>query len=66
MIGSVITAVRGGMLAFGLLSQLPIWTIFDPMMVMDGVNGDDGESLEEIVDREARLSESRDAFPDPD
>lgn len=66
VIGSVITAVRGGMLAFGLLSQLPIWTIFDPMMVMDGVNGDDGESLEEIVDREARRSESRDAFPDPD
>jgi hypothetical protein len=66
VIGSVITAVRGGMLAFGLLSQLPIWTIFDPMMVMDGVNGDEGESLEEIVDREARRSESRDAVPDPD
>ena len=57
VIGSVVTAIRGGMLALGLLSQLPIWTFFDPMMVMDGVAGDEGESLEDIVDKQTRKTE---------
>lgn len=52
-VGSLITAVQSGMLALGFLSQLPAWTLFDPLMVMDGVNGgDDGDSLQDIVDRQ--------------
>ena len=39
-------------LAFGLLSQLPVWTYFDPLMVTDSISGDEGQSLEEIVDEE--------------
>ena len=55
VIGSVVTALRTGMLALGLLSQLPVWTLFDPLMVMDGVSGgDDGDSLQEIVDKAER------------
>ena len=49
--GSVVTALRTGMLALTFLGQLPMWTIFDPLMVMDGVNGpEDGDSLQDIVD----------------
>ena len=54
VIGSVVTALRTGMLALGFLSQLPVWTLFDPLMVMDGVGGsDDGDSLQDIVDKQA-------------
>ncbi|MEQ9411471.1 MAG: Ig-like domain-containing protein, partial [Fuerstiella sp.] len=52
VIGSVVTAIRSGVLALGLLSQLPVWTLFDPLMVMDGVEGDEGDSLQDIVDRQ--------------
>lgn len=53
MIGSVITAVQSGMLALGFISQLPAWTLFDPLMFMDGVSGsDDGDSLQDIVDQQ--------------
>lgn len=52
VIGSVVTALRTGMLALGFLSQLPVWTLFDPLMVMDGVGGDDGDSLQDIVDQQ--------------
>lgn len=53
---SVFTAVRTGVLALGFLTQLPVWTMFDPLMVMDGVSGDEGDSLEEIVDRNAKAT----------
>lgn len=58
VIGTVVSAIRGGMLALGLLSQLPVWTLFDPLMVTDGVSGEEGESLEEIVDRQAKKTET--------
>ena len=57
--GSVFTAVRTGVLALGFLTQLPVWTMFDPLMVMDGVGGDEGDSLEEIVDRNAKATENK-------
>lgn len=59
VIGTVVSAIRGGMLALGLLSQLPVWTLFDPMMVMDGVNGDEGESLEDIVEEQAKKTQMK-------
>lgn len=58
--GSVVTAHRTGMLALIFLGQLPVWTIFDPLMVMDGVSGpDDGDSLQDIVD-----GQTQDNVPD--
>ena len=59
-VGSVVTAIRTGMLALGFLSQLPAWTFFDPLMVVDGVSGDEGDSLEDIVDRQARETNQTD------
>jgi len=60
VVGSIITAVQSGMLALGFLSQLPAWTLFDPLMVMDGVNGgDDGDSLQDIVDRQDQEESTR-------
>ena len=48
------------MLALIFLGQLPVWTIFDPLMVMDGVSGpDDGDSLQDIVD-----GQTQDNVPD--
>ena len=59
VIGTVVSAIRGGMLALGLLSQLPVWTLFDPMMVMDGVSGEDGDSLEDIVEQQAKKTQAQ-------
>ncbi|MEZ6122627.1 MAG: DUF2341 domain-containing protein [Planctomycetaceae bacterium] len=57
-IGTVVTALRTGMLALGFLSQLPVWTLFDPLMVMDGVGGhDDDDSLQDLVDRQAQKTD---------
>lgn len=53
-VGSVVWAVRGGLLLTGLLAQMPAWTMLDPLLVLDGVTGDDGEgdSIRDIVDRQ--------------
>lgn len=58
IVGSVVTAIRTGVLALGFLTQLPVWTMFDPLMVMDGVGSEEGDSLEEIVDRNAEKTSS--------
>jgi hypothetical protein len=56
-VGYLLYLVRGGMLLSGLLTQIPTWSMLDPLMVIDGVGKDDDkESLETIMDREqARL-----------
>lgn len=56
-VGYLLYLVRGGMLLSGLLTQIPTWSMLDPLMVIDGVGKDDDkESLESIMDREqARL-----------
>lgn len=59
MVSAVVTAIRTGVLALGFLTQLPIWTMFDPLMVMDGASGEEGDSLQEIVDRNAREAEEK-------
>lgn len=61
-VGFVVTAVRSGMLALGFLSQLPVWTLFDPLMVVDGVTGEetDQDSIHDIVDRQSAFSDSND------
>lgn len=58
IVGSVVTAIRTGVLALGFLTQLPVWTMFDPLMVMDGVGSEDGDSLEDIVDRNEKKTAS--------
>ena len=59
-VGYLIWAVRGGMLLSGVLSQIPAWTMLDPLMVIDGDGKDDDkESLQTIMDREqARLNKT--------
>jgi hypothetical protein len=59
-VGYLIWAVRGGMLLSGVLSQIPAWTMLDPLMVIDGEGKDDDkESLQTIMDREqARLNKT--------
>jgi hypothetical protein len=56
-VGYLLYLVRGGMLLSGLLTQIPTWSMLDPLMVIDGVGRDDDkESLESIMEREqARL-----------
>lgn len=61
VVSAVVTAIRTGVLALGFLTQLPIWTMFDPLMVMDGASGEEGDSLQEIVDRNAREAEKNKA-----
>ncbi len=52
-VGYLIWAVRGGMLLSGVLSQIPAWTMLDPLMVIDGDGKeDDKESLQTLMDRQ--------------
>ena len=59
-VGYLIWAVRGGMLLSGVLSQIPAWTMLDPLMVIDGdAKDDDKESLQTLIDRQqAKLNTS--------
>ena len=60
-VGYLIWAVRGGMLLSGVLSQIPAWTMLDPLMVIDGDGKDDDkESLQTLLDRQqAKLNSSK-------
>lgn len=61
-VGYLLYLVRGGMLLSGLLTQIPTWSMLDPLMVIDGIGKDDDkESLESIMEREqARLQSQPD------
>ena len=52
--GYAVWAVRGGMLLSGLLAQMPVWTMLDPLLIVDrvGTVSGEGDSLAEIVDRQ--------------
>ncbi|GAA4451173.1 DUF4347 domain-containing protein [Novipirellula rosea] len=51
-VGIVAWALRSGFLVSGLLAHMPAWRAVDPLLIMQGVGGsDDGESLEELMDR---------------
>jgi len=65
-VGSVIWAVRGGLLLSGLLAQMPMWTMFDPLLVVDGVTGDDedDESIHDIVDNQ-NLAKDQQSVDEP-
>jgi hypothetical protein len=49
------------MLLSGVLSQIPAWTMLDPLMVIDGDGKDDDkESLQTLLDRQqAKLNSSK-------
>jgi VCBS repeat-containing protein len=59
-VGSLIWAARGGILLSGLLAQLPTWTMFDPLLVIDGVteDEDEGDSIRDIVDQQDATDQS--------
>ncbi|WP_442506694.1 DUF4347 domain-containing protein [Novipirellula sp. SH528] len=51
-VGIVAWALRSGFLVSGLLAHMPAWRAVDPLLIMQGTGaGDDGESLEELMDR---------------
>ncbi|MGB7324979.1 MAG: cadherin repeat domain-containing protein, partial [Rubripirellula sp.] len=60
-VGVIAWALRSGVLASGLLAQMPAWRAVDPLLIMQG-SGDtsDSESLEELM---ARRSEALDNEP---
>ncbi len=65
-VGYLIWAVRGGMLLSGFLSQIPAWTLLDPLLVIDGDGKDDDkESLQTIVDRQQAKLNTDAVPPDP-
>jgi hypothetical protein len=51
-VGYAVWAIRGGMLLSGLLAQMPVWTILDPLLFVDraGSPANEGDSLADIVD----------------
>ena len=52
-VGYLIWAVRFGTLLSGLLTQIPTWSMLDPLLVIDGETKDeDKESLQSIMDRQ--------------
>ena len=51
-VGFVAWALRGGFLLSGMLAQMPAWKSVDPLLIMQGLEGD-GEGLEEIIESES-------------
>ncbi|MCA9051091.1 MAG: cadherin domain-containing protein, partial [Planctomycetaceae bacterium] len=53
-VGYIMWAVRGGMLLSGLLAQMPVWTMIDPLLIVDSAGSaeEDGDSIRDIVDRQ--------------
>ena len=59
-VGYVLWTLRSGLLVSGLLAQMPAWKLIDPLVVLDGLTGDDdGESLESMI-ADAEFSERSD------
>ena len=51
-VGVVAYLLRGGFLLSGFLAQMPVWRSIDPLLIMQGIGGD-GESLEDLFDKES-------------
>lgn len=53
-VGYIMWAIRGGVLLSGLLAQMPVWTMIDPLLVVDGFNQneEEGDSIGDIVDKQ--------------
>lgn len=66
-VGVLAWALRSGILASGLLAQMPAWRAFDPLMIMQGVgdNADD-ESLEDLMSRRSEALDQHDTEPGTD
>ncbi|TWU56569.1 Cadherin domain protein [Rubripirellula tenax] len=60
-VGIVAWAIRSGVLASGLLAQMPAWRAVDPLLIMQGggENSDD-ESLEELMSRRSEALDQQD------
>ena len=50
-VGYVLWTLRSGLIVSGLLAQMPAWKLVDPLIVLDGLAGEDedDESLESII-----------------
>ena len=58
---AVTWAARSGLVVYGLFAQLPIWRGIDPLTVIQGLDaGEDGESLEELMQRRSDSLEKSD------
>ncbi|HIK90792.1 MAG TPA: cadherin repeat domain-containing protein [Planctomycetes bacterium] len=41
--GYILWAIRGGMLLSGLLAQMPVWTMIDPLLIVDRLGAPDSQ-----------------------
>lgn len=63
-VGVLAWALRSGILASGLLAQMPAWRAFDPLMIMQGVGDSaDDESLEDLMSRRSEALDQNDTEP---
>ncbi len=54
-VGYVAWAIRSGFILSGLLAQMPAWQAIDPLLIMQGLRGNqNSETLEEMMDRKAK------------
>ena len=54
-ISYVAWAIRSGFILSGLLAQMPAWQAIDPLLIMQGLRGNqNSETLEEMMDRKAK------------
>lgn len=51
-VGYLAWIVRGGVLLTTLMSSMPAWSHFDPLVVIEAadLDGEEGESIEQLVD----------------
>jgi VCBS repeat-containing protein len=69
-IGYIVWLLRGGVLISSVLTSLPAWRMIDPLPVLpstdSGDDGNDDESLHDIVDSKDRPASKNQANTDPD
>ena len=47
-------ALRSGILLLGLYQQKPLWSRMDPLMLMQGLNHQEDESLADVMEQQRR------------
>lgn len=55
-------ALRSGILLLGFYQQKPLWSRLDPLMLMQGLNSKDDESLTDVMEEQRRRLEETQSF----
>ena len=63
-VGFVAWALRGGIFISGFLTQLPMWKLVDPLVIMQAASGQSDETIEELMEQERQAldHQSKDAL----